>query len=119
VRFTPGACLYYRSGLSGSLSQQKTRQAFESAYHSLIKGTGHLLDKRSDQEAKRSCANLFQNFIYDAYPLHLDLIRSMQSRIDALGGSDLLMPAGPRMAFLSRLLGWRNAKRLRSLISGN
>lgn len=119
VRFTPGACLYYRSGILGSLSQQKTREAYESAYNSLIKGTSYLLEKRSDSDARRSCADLFQNFIYDAFPQHSDLIASMEARIDALGGSDLSMPAGPRMAFLSRLLGWRNAKRLRALITGH
>jgi glycosyltransferase involved in cell wall biosynthesis len=118
VRFTPGACLYYRSGISGSLSQQKTRKAYESAFSSLIKGTSYLLEKRSDSVARRSCANLFQNFVFDIFPWHRDLIASMEARIDALGGSDLCMPAGPRLAQLSRLLGWRNAKRLRALITG-
>jgi glycosyltransferase involved in cell wall biosynthesis len=118
VLFTPKAILYYRSGIAGSLSQQKTRKAYESAYHSLIKGTGYLLRKRNDAEARKSCANLYQNFIYDAFPRHLDLIKSMESRIEGLGGSDLPMPAGPRLAFLARLIGWRNAKRLRALVPG-
>lgn len=119
VRFTTGACLYYRSGISGSLSRQKSRRAYESAYYSLIKGTGYLLDKRRDFEARKSCANLFQNFIYDVFPRCPDLVASMEACVDELGGSDLPMPAGPRLAFLSRLLGWRNAKRLRALLTGD
>ncbi|MFM8927857.1 MAG: glycosyltransferase family 2 protein [Rhodoluna sp.] len=117
VRFTPSARLYYRSGISSSLSRQSSRRAFESAYHSLIKGTSYLLQKRDDPEAKRSCANLFQSYVYDAFPRHMDLIRLMERRIEALGGSDLKMPAGPRLALLSSFLGWRNAKRLRALVT--
>lgn len=120
VCFAPGACFYCRSSISGGVSQQKSRKAYESACHSLTKGVSYLLEKRRDSDAQRSfCASLFQNFIYDAFPWRRDLIGSMEARTDALGGSDLCMPAGSRPAQLFRILGWRNAKRLRALITGH
>jgi hypothetical protein len=110
ILFTPSTTLYYRSGLSGSLSGQKSRKAVESAFHSLIRGTGHLLQRRDDALARRSCANLLQDFIYTYYPNHADLRRNMNLRIAKLGGSDLLPGGPPRFEMLRKFLGWRIAR---------
>lgn len=112
VRFTPGARLYYRSGIPGSLSSRKTRAAAESAFHSILKGTGHLLARRSDSEARLSCANVMQNFLYTFYPEHPDLRARMAERIAELGGSDLPPPGGPWFQRASHLIGWKAARRL-------
>lgn len=112
VVFVPEATLFYRSGLDGSLSGQKSRQAVESACNSLLKGTNHLLQRRSDARARLSCANVLQLFIYDYYPCHPDLRRIVDQRICELGGSDLPVPGGPRFQQLRRFLGWKLAKRL-------
>jgi glycosyltransferase involved in cell wall biosynthesis len=115
VLFTPEATLYYRSGLQGSLSGQKSRRAVESAFHSLLKGTGCLLERRSDPQARLSCANMLQDFIYTYYPDHPDLRDLIQQRICELGGSDLEVSGGPRFHHLRRLVGWKAAKRLQKL----
>jgi glycosyltransferase involved in cell wall biosynthesis len=115
VLFTPEATLYYRSGLIGSLSGQKSREAVESAFLSLLKGTGHLLQLRSDPQARLSCANVLQDFIYTYYPGHPDLRGLMHQRIGELGGSDLDVSGGPRYHQLRRLVGWKAAKRLQKL----
>ena len=112
VRFTPGARLYYRSGIAGSLSSRKTRSAAESAFHSIMKGTGHLLARRSDSEARLSCANVMQNFLYTFYPEHADLRIAMSAQIAELGGSDLPPPGGPWFQRARRLIGWKAARRL-------
>ena len=116
VRFTPGAVLHYRSGLRGSLSGQKSRRAVESAFQSLTKGTGHLLACRADAEAKRSCANLFQDFIYTYYPDHKDLLSAMTARVDVMGGSDLAPDAPARFQNLRKALGWKLARRVQQLL---
>ena len=115
VLFTTGATLYYRSGVAGSLSGQTNRKAVESAYHSLLKGTGQLLDRRNDHAAKRSCANVIQNFIYTYYPSHKDLIYQMKRRVRELGGSDLEPEGPPKYQFLRQWTGWRLAKRIQRL----
>jgi hypothetical protein len=110
VLFTAGATLYYRSGLTSSLSGQKNRRAVESAFHSLIRGTGHLLQRRDDGQARRSCATLMQDFIYTYYPDHSDLRRSMSLQIAELGGSDFPPDGPPNFQRLRRVVGWRIAR---------
>jgi len=112
VRFTRGARLYYRSGLAGSLSQRKNRQAVECAVQSLTDGTTHLLSRRQDNQAKLACANLFQDFIYTYYPEHADLRTKMEDRILELGGSNLPPSGPPRFEQLRRVIGWKLARRM-------
>ncbi len=117
VRFTPGAVLHYRSGLTGSLSAQKSRQAVESAFHSVIKATDALLSRRSDETAKQSCANIFQEFIYTYYPKHSDLRKQIESRLSVVGGSSLQPSGSPRFLVICRLLGWKFTRHLHQLAS--
>jgi len=116
VLFTPGAILYYRSGISGSLSGQKSRKAVESQYHSLLRGTTHLLDRREDPAAKRSCANMLQDFIYTYYPVHGDLREKLAQRVLELGGSDLTPDGPPRFHQLRRFMGWKAARRIQRVL---
>lgn len=118
VLYTPDATLCYRSGLPGSLSGQKSRKAVDSAFRSLLKGTGQLLSHRSDPEACLSCANVLQQFIYEVYPDHSDLRQMIQERIEELGGSNLPIAGGPRFHQLRRIIGWKATKRIRKFIGG-
>jgi glycosyltransferase involved in cell wall biosynthesis len=115
VLFTPKAILHYRSGLSGSLSGQKSRKAVESAFHSLIRGTGRLLQRRDDALARRSCANLLQDFIYSYYPGHPDLRAEAAQRVKALGGGDLQPDGPPGFQAARRFIGWRATRQLQRL----
>lgn len=117
VLFTPEATLYYRSGLLGTLSGQKSRKAVESAFQSLLTGTCHLLQHRSDTEARQSCANLLQDFNFTYYPDHHDLRTVMQNRILELGGSNLVASGGPAFMFASQLVGWKLTTRIKKLAS--
>ena len=117
VCFTPGARLYYRSGISGSLSSRKSRAAAVSAFHSILKGTNHLLTRRSDPEAKLSCANMMQSFVYAFYPEYLDLRSDMSARIAELGGSNLLPSGGPLFQRTQRIIGWKAARRLQRAVA--
>lgn len=84
----------------------------ESAFHSLLKDTAHLLERRSDPQARLSCANMLQDFVYNCYPDHPDLHALIQQRIGELGGSDLNVSGWPRFHQLWCLVGWKAAKRL-------
>lgn len=119
VLFVPEATLFYRSGVGGSLSSQKSPVHQLSAYRSLCLGTECVLRLRSDPDALRSCANVMQGFVYGVYPLHRKLRRSMSSRIKSMGGSDLRPFAGPRFSKLQRVVGWRLATRFRLLLAGS
>lgn len=112
VRFAPGARLYYRSGVSGSLSGQKSAKAIQSAFHSLILGTQHLLVRRNDERVRRACATVLQKFVFDYYPEHAELCRLMATRVNELGGSDRPPDGPPGFHALRRVVGWRLARRI-------
>lgn len=114
VLFTPKAILYYRSGIPGSLSDQKSRNAMESHYYSLLQGTGYLLSCRMDSQAKLACANLFQEFIYCYYPKHLDLEKKAEKKIKELGGSDVELDGSPLFQRVRKYFGWKVAARIRA-----
>ena len=115
VLFAPGATLYYRSGLEGSLSGQKSRKAVESAYHSILRGTSHLLARRDDEAARQSCANIMQDFIYGYYPNHADLRSEVEVKLRELGGSTLQPDGPPRFQSMRRVVGWKMARRVERL----
>jgi glycosyltransferase involved in cell wall biosynthesis len=112
VRFAPGARLYYRSAISGSLSGQKSLKAVQSAFHSLMLGTQHLLARRNDARARRACATVLQKFVFDYYPEHAELCRLMATRVNELGGSDRPPDGTPGFHALRRVVGWRLARRI-------
>jgi hypothetical protein len=119
VRFTPGARLYYRSGLDDSLSGQDSREHVESAFRSLMDGTQHLLDREDTPRTRRAAANMLQDFVYEYYPEHADLRAKMNRRIEALGGSDLEPSGPPGFEVLRPILGWKLARRTQRFAERN
>lgn len=119
VRFAPEARLYYRSAISGSLSQQKSRKAIESQLLSLQLGTGHLLAVRDDDDTRRVCAGLFQDFYYSHYPYDRDLRQLARNRVIELGGSSIEPDGPPGFHKLRRWIGWRLARRVQFFAEAN
>jgi glycosyltransferase involved in cell wall biosynthesis len=112
VLFCKEATLYYRSGMQGSLSAEKSRKGYESQCESIWLGTSYVMEKRNDERARLACANTCQQAYYDFYPMHADLCTRMQERIDAWGGSNLQPAGGRAFQWLRRVVGWKAAKRL-------
>ena len=115
VRFARGARLYYRSGLSGSVSGRKNRRAVESRFLSISLATGHLLAAEDSPRTCRGCANIFQAFDYAQYPHHPELRAKARQRVAELGGSDLAPDGPPGFHKLRRYIGWRTARRVQLL----
>ncbi len=112
ILFAPEARLYYRSGLDGSLSGQRSRRAVESAFLSLSLGTDHLLAAEDGPRTRRAAAAVLQDFVFSTYPAHTDLTARAAARVAALGGSDLAPDGPPGFQRLRRLVGWRAARRV-------
>lgn len=113
---TPAAKLYYRSGLPGSLSAQKSRRAWESAILSTRLGTGHVLARENSRRTRRLSANMLQKLVYTLYPAHRDFARELLCEINRLGGSRLPPDGGPALKLLARLAGWRIALHTHALL---
>ena len=114
VLFTPDCPMYYRSGLSGSLSGTKDDRAIDSAFLSATLGVDHLLAKRTDAQAKRACANIMQDFVYTFYPARPDLREKAEKRVRELGGADIVPGGGGKFHLARRFFGWKLARRLTS-----
>jgi glycosyltransferase involved in cell wall biosynthesis len=113
---TPGARLYYRSGLPGSLSAQKSRRALESGCLSTRLAVQHLLRAEDSPRSRAAAAGVLQSFAWSFYPLHPDLYRPLLAEAARLGGSPLRPGGGRAFRFLCRLLGPLTALRLRHLL---
>lgn len=112
IAFTPGARLFYRSGVPNSLSGRKTRAAVESIFLSLCLGTEHLLAAENSARTRLACANVFQYFDYSHYPQHADLRAKARRHATALGGATVLPDGPPAFHALRRVVGWRMARRM-------
>jgi glycosyltransferase involved in cell wall biosynthesis len=117
IKFCSGARSFYRSGIENSLSASKSRSAWESAFLSLTIGTGNLLATEDTPRTRYACATVFQRFIYEVYPDVRDLQKIAATKVQVFGGSNLLPSGGERFRQLSRLIGWKLAKRFQRRIS--
>lgn len=111
VRWCGDAVSYYRSGLSGSLSAQRSRRHLESAHLAMTQITTTMRRLDNSLVMRRAAADLCQRFAYDYYPAAPDLIAAAERRADEFGGSTLRPLGGRGFQLASRLVGWKIARR--------
>ncbi|MCF3648684.1 glycosyltransferase family A protein [Synoicihabitans lomoniglobus] len=118
LRFTtdPAAASYYRSGLSGSLSDRKSLTALQSLHHTGELLQSHLFAASDRPETRQAMADHWQHLCYELYPDAPILSRDAAKRSHALGGSTVSPPLGGRQKLVARLFGWRAARRWASII---
>ncbi len=115
VKFCQGAKSYYRSGNTGSLSGSKSVKARQSEFLSLSLGTSNLLARENSPLTRHACATVFQRFIYEVYPDVPELSQQAAAKVKELGGSNLQPTGGKMFQLLSRLVGWKQAKKIQRL----
>lgn len=108
---------YYRSSLTGSLSQQRSPRARRSQFHSIELIERHLRAAEDTPRTRQAVANHYQRFIHDFFPAPADLMQAAGVQIARLGGATPgPPPMGAKTARLARLIGWRNVWRLKHLL---
>ena len=117
VLFCDAAVSYYRSGLPGSLSGSKSDKAWDSQFRSVSLGADRLLGLERSTRTQRACSRAFEEFVYSCYPAAPDLQRRAWERVRELGGPFFQPQMGPKMKAVSRIVGWKLAKRFQSLTS--
>ena len=111
-----GARSFYRSGLAGSLSQQRGEKARRSQFRSLELITRKLLAAEDSARTRMACAGYWRRFVHDFYPFPPELIQRAESEVRRLG-EDVGRPTmGPRTAALSAIIGWKNVWRLKHFL---
>jgi glycosyltransferase involved in cell wall biosynthesis len=116
IKFCGEAKSYYRSGMPSSLSGLKTNAAWASLFRSYELNATHLLRLEDSLRTRHACATMFQRFIYEVYPAVPDLCKNAETKVKEWGGTDLKSFGGRALQLLSRLVGWKLAKRLRDAV---
>ena len=119
IRSANDAIVYYRSSIAGSLSATNTLEGAWSAYQSVNQGVQYLLNKEDSERTKKVAADCFQRLVYTFYPLHKQVVLKAEQKVKELGGSDVSFPSGGYTKILSRFMGWKNTKKLKSAIKKN
>jgi len=116
ILFTRDAVLYYRSGVESSLSKQKSRKAYESAYLSTDLGILKLLQTEDSPRTRKIAADQFQIWLYQFYPNFPDLVLLAESKVKNYGGSSYPIPARKPIQVLAKLIGWKNWYSIKKMI---
>lgn len=116
VKFCQNAILYYRSGMAESLSRQISVKHLDSAFRSQLLGVETLLSRRNNDASRLAAANSLQLWAYGFYPNNIKYYLLFQKKIQELGGSSLKIEGGKIYKSISKILGWKMAKRFKSFL---
>lgn len=117
IIINPYSLLKYRSGINGLSQQKKAIDKQLAQYKSIYLATERVLQLYpNDKEIELACANIYQAYIYECYPLLPELIKKAQLKIQELGGSNLYFEAGGLTKILKNFVGWRYAKKIKFLL---
>lgn len=114
IAFCADARSYYRSNLSSSLSRRQDPRSLASLYRSIELTLEHLLAADRSPRTLAAAAFAWKWTAFELYPAAPELSRHAEQRCKKLGGSPRPFPGSGRFLLLSRLLGWRLARRLLS-----
>lgn len=118
IRFAPNAGVYYRSGISGSITQsnRQSRTKAESllkSYQSYEK----TLAVQDNPETRRALGNNYLNFIYHYYTLYPDLTNRAETAFKELGLKKMWPVGGKQFHKLAKVFGFKNALKLKKQFS--
>jgi hypothetical protein len=111
IGFCPAARTFYRSNVSGSLSRQVSRSAWISAFEATRLSSDALLAREDSPRVRKACALNYQRLVHSAYPFVPHLVAQGERRIAELGGCDLAPGGGVVFQRLTRIFGWKLARR--------
>ena len=115
IIFSANSMLYYRSGISNALSGRKSRVAVQSCYQSIKLSIGYLLKASQENKAKLSAANVWQSFLYEIYPNHIDLVKKAENHIAVLIKPNLNYTQNKLYHFSIKIFGWKLFKKMQLL----
>jgi glycosyltransferase involved in cell wall biosynthesis len=115
VLFCSGARCYYRSGVQGSLSGNKSLEGYRSAYRVIDLCESHVLARENSERMKRGSALMWQHLSHAAYPYEPVIAERALERARRIHKVTIMPSGGPTFRLLSRVIGWRAARKLQVL----
>jgi glycosyltransferase involved in cell wall biosynthesis len=112
VLFCEGARCRYRSGVTGSLSGRKKPGDWASQARVIELCQQRVLARDDGERARRGFSLTWQHLAHACYPYDPSLAERALLRAQALHPDTIRPRGGPTFSVLSRLIGWRAARRL-------
>jgi len=112
VLFCPDARCHYRSDVRGSLSGQKSRSAWASQFRVTELCEAYVREREDSERVRRGFALSWQHLAHASYPYDPGLAERALARARALHPVVIRPGGGPAFAVVSRVVGWRAARRL-------
>lgn len=115
VLFSEGARLYYRSGLTNSISAGRSRKYFDSTFLATNLIADHLLNVEDSYRVRNLISNTFFNQYVQFFPKFNDLGKKHEDKIRYYGCVSAKADGGLIFKCLNIITGWKNAKRIQFL----
>jgi glycosyltransferase involved in cell wall biosynthesis len=112
VLFCQGARCHYRSAVPDSFSSRKTPRAWVSQFRVTELCEAYLRSREDSERVRRGFALSWQHLAHGSYPYDPDLAERALARARALHPVVIQPGGGPAFAVVSRVVGWRAARRL-------
>jgi glycosyltransferase involved in cell wall biosynthesis len=112
VLFCSGARCRYRSGLTGSLSGQRTAKAWASQFRVTELIEAHLRACQDSERVRQRSALSWLHFAHACYPYDSALAEQGVERARSLHLVNVLPQGGTLFRLVMRIFGWRIARRL-------
>lgn len=112
VLFCSGARCRYRSGVPGSLSGRKSPEAWASQFRVIELSEARVRAREDSERVRRGFALSWQHFAHACYPYVPDQAQRALDRAVELHAVTILPDGGFVFRMLTRVLGWRAARRL-------
>jgi glycosyltransferase involved in cell wall biosynthesis len=112
VLFCPGARCHYRSNLHGSLSGRKSPRAWASQFRVTELCEAYVREREDSERVRRGFALSWQHLAHASYPYAPGLAERALARARALHPLVIRPGGGLAFAAVSRVVGWRAARRL-------
>jgi glycosyltransferase involved in cell wall biosynthesis len=112
VLFCEGAKCFYRSGVSGSLSGHKSAAAWRSQKQVNELCESYVLAQEDSPRMRRAFSLTWQHFAHACYPYDARMGNEALARAHRLDPSEIRPSGGVAFKALSRVLGWKLARRL-------
>lgn len=110
VAWVEGAKCFYRSGISGSISRGRSRDALESWFTSLVLCEVSLLSRENSERTRMACSRRWHVLAHACYPYAPDIANHAVKRARRLHPFKVRPDGGPVFRVLSSVVGWRLAR---------
>lgn len=116
IRFAPDALVYYRSGMSHSVSKKKISIELARSLLSSFQSYEQVLKREDNMVVRKALANNYLNFIYQYYCIFPALAKEAEASFFRLNVGKMWPVGGKRFSQVAKIVGLKNALKFKAII---